>query len=84
MTIYYNALRGPLAVKPIEFKEGRKKENGINTGPCVVCRVTARKPHSGYKTGQVINCEPYSIIKLLSGMRCYPVGVEEIKRIIKG
>lgn len=82
-TVYYNALRGPLAVKPIELKLDRVKGNSINTGPCVVCKVTARNTHSGYKTGEIINCELYSIVRILSGQRCYSVGIAEIKRIIE-
>lgn len=82
-TLYYDALRGPLAVRPVKFISGRTEPNGINTGPCVVCRVTARSPHSGYKRGELINCAPYRIVRLLSGQRCYSVGIDVIKKEIE-
>lgn len=83
MTIYYDALRGPLAVKPVKFIESRQKDNGINTGDCVVCKVTARNTHSGYRRGDIIRCEPYYLVRLLSGSRCRSVGTDEIKRMIE-
>lgn len=77
-TVYYDALRGPLAVKPIEFIEGDSL-----AGPSVRCKVTARNTHSGYRTGDIIQCKPDSLVRLRSGMRCYSIGTDEIKRIIR-
>lgn len=82
-TVYYDALRGPIAVKPIQFIESITNGNGFNTGDCVICKVTARNTHSGFKTGEIIRVEPYSIVRLLSGNRCYSIGTGEIKRIIE-
>ena len=72
-TVYYDSIRGLLAVKPISYN-----------GKFVTCKVTARNVHSGYKTGETLECFPRDIVRPLSGMRCYSVGVDEINRIIGG
>ena len=65
--IYFDALRGLLAVRIIS-----------RTADLVTVRVTARRSHSGFKTGEVFQASPWRIVHSLPNQRCVPVDLSQI------
>lgn len=65
--IYFDALHGLLAVRIIS-----------RTPDLVTVKVTARRVHSGFKTGEVFQARPWHVVHSLPGQRCVPVDLSQI------
>lgn len=72
-TIYYDGLRGPIAVQPLAI---------VRPGQVEV-RVTARGDNAHpYKTGDILRIPQHSVVYLMPGMRCRSLSIDELRERI--
>lgn len=72
-TMYYDGLRGPIAVKPLAIVHPDQVE----------LKVTAKGDNARpYNTGDIIRVPAFFVVYLLSGGRCRTVAPDEIRQRI--
>lgn len=72
-TVYYDAIRGLLAVKPLS------RTVDAHGTAIVTVRVTARRVHSGYVRGEVLTGIPaWRVVHALPGQRCRGIDLSTV------